>query len=71
MTPWQAIAVAMAGQVISFLTMVTYYRWRKQQEMPSELHKEIEEVRRDMVKIREDVARIKGRINGHGWRQEA
>lgn len=27
----------------------------------------IEQLQRDVVKLREDVARIKGRINGHSW----
>jgi hypothetical protein len=69
---WNVIAwvgtIILSG-AINVLIM-GYYIGRYKQEL-ADCVKISEESRKDLVKVREDIARIKGRINGHGWRQEA
>jgi len=72
MTPWTAIAIGVAGIVgsgaVNLLIIGIYFG--KYRTLVDEAKETAEESRKDLVKVREDVARIKGRINGHGWRTE-
>lgn len=71
MSVWQNLIVLAAGNLFFFLLQVWFFHWRKREEAPDELHKEVECLRNDVVALRVEVARIKGRINGKGWNQEA
>ncbi len=42
----------------------------KYKALVEELRDSAEESRKSLIVVREDVARIKGRINGHNWRLE-
>jgi hypothetical protein len=75
MSPWQQILFFAAstglGMFGTLAANILYYRYKKREEIPSELHREVAGLQKDLVKVREDIARIKGRINGHGWAREA
>ncbi len=73
MSAWPTIVFGIAGIAISAavnILVVGIYIGKYKQELADALRTG-EETRKDLVKAREDIARIKGRINGHGWRQEA
>lgn len=67
---WRTLVITVCGVACSTIFQMWLFRWRKREEFPDALHKEVADLRSDLVKAREDIARIKGRINGHGWRQE-
>jgi len=71
---WPALELAVGSIIISaavnWIVMVVFFHWKKREEVPDELHKDVECLRQDVVALRVDLARVKGRINGHGWKRE-
>lgn len=67
---FQQIALIVAGQVVSCFVTVYLIRWKKRENKPRELEVAIDRLYKDLVRVREDVARIKGRLNGHEWKRE-
>jgi len=70
MNAWQSLLVICGGNVFFFLLQVAYFRWKKREDIPEELHKDIKQLQRDIVAVRGEVIYIKGRLNGAGWRKE-
>lgn len=65
---WIPLCIGIGIQGLGAWFQLWMYRRLREEDKPSEA---LQEMQRDMVKVREDIARIKGRINGHAWRQEA
>jgi hypothetical protein len=73
MSAWGMLLIAIGGIVGSAAVniLIVGFYIGKYKEIVEECRNQGEESRKDLVKVREDVARIKGRINGKGWTQEA
>lgn len=71
MNAWQTILLVVIGPAISsvFGNMI-YYRWRKRENAPEDLRKEIIELGKQLATLRGQVKYLEGRLNGKHWRME-
>lgn len=60
----------MLGWIGTALIGMYFYRWKKRENFPHELEKEIKEMRKEMVTIRGQVKYLEGRLNGKHWIRE-
>lgn len=65
--------LVVTGQTVSVLFSVWLFRWKrlekKVEKLPEEIHADMARLTSDLVKVREDVARIKGRMNFKAWKE--
>jgi hypothetical protein len=67
MTIWQNLLIIGFGCMLNCVVTMWVFHWRRREEEP---RADIEQLQRDLVNVREDIARIKGRLNGKGWLRE-
>jgi hypothetical protein len=71
MTAWVTILVVVIGPAVtSVMGNMIYYRWRKRENVPDDLRKEIVDLVKQVVVLRGQVKYIEGRLNGKHWRTE-
>jgi hypothetical protein len=58
------------GAAMQWIGRVLFFRWQKRQEVPDGIHKEVEQLGKDVVGLRVEIARIKGQLNFKVWRKE-
>jgi hypothetical protein len=70
---WPAIELMVGsiiiGACVNWIVMVAFFRWKKREEVPDELQKEVESLRKHVTLLRVDMARIKGQLNFKTWKQ--
>jgi cell division protein FtsB len=70
MTVWENLLIVSCGNLVFFFLQVLYFNYKRRDAVPKELHKEIQELRRDVVSLRGQVKYLEGRINGKMWKLE-
>lgn len=65
-----AVGMIIIGAAVNWIVMVLFFRWKKRETVPDELHKEVECLRNDVIGLRVEMARIKGQLNFKTWRKE-
>ena len=75
MTVWENVLVfggmMVLGWVGNYAICVMYFRFKKREEAPDEIHKEVVSLREDVNKLRGAVKYLEGRLNGKGWLRES
>jgi hypothetical protein len=66
---WEQILIIGTGNMTFFALQIAYFRWKKRQEVPQELEKEIAQLRYDLVALRGQVKYIQGVLNGKHWKE--
>ena len=69
MNAWQSLLVICGGNVFFFLLQIAYFRFKKRENFPEELNKDLKQLQKDIVNVRGEVLYLKGRINGKEWRR--
>ena len=71
---WPAIELMVGsiiiGACVNWIVMIAFFRWKKREEVPDELEKEVASLHRHVVGLRVDMARIKGQLNFKTWKKE-
>jgi hypothetical protein len=65
-----SVGMIIIGAAVNWIVMVLFFRWKKRETVPDELHKEVECLRNDVIGLRVEMARIKGQLNFKTWRKE-
>jgi hypothetical protein len=65
-----AVGMIVIGAAVNWISMTVFFWWKRRQQVPDELHKDVECLRNDVVALRVDIARIKGRLNFKAWTKE-
>lgn len=60
------LLITIGGFVAQVIFAMWFFRWKRRTADPE---KQIADLRDQVIKLREAVARINGRLNGHEWKR--
>lgn len=66
---WRTLVIMVTGSAATTIFQMWLFRWRKREEIPEEMHKDLKQLQKDIVNVRGEVLYLKGRINGKEWRR--
>lgn len=67
---WRELLVVIGGNIIFLVLNMYFVHWRKRDNLPYELGREMKQLRYDIIALRGQVKYLEGRMNGRHWRSE-